>query len=73
MGILYSITGASYYSLSEITCSYDAGKQKIHELAVSLGIEDVGATNLADAFYKVCFYKLITSSVNFLGQRSFIV
>ncbi|KAI8553603.1 hypothetical protein RHMOL_Rhmol05G0028700 [Rhododendron molle] len=38
----------------------DKGKQKIHELAVSLGIEDVGATNLADAFYKIAVERSFT-------------
>ncbi|XP_058214237.1 transcription factor IIIB 60 kDa subunit isoform X4 [Rhododendron vialii] len=38
----------------------DKGKQKIHELAVSLGIEDGGAINLADAFYKIAVERSFT-------------
>ncbi|KAH7852523.1 hypothetical protein Vadar_025926 [Vaccinium darrowii] len=38
----------------------DKGKQKIHELTVSLSIEDGSTTNLADAFYKIAVERNFT-------------
>ncbi|KAF7143749.1 hypothetical protein RHSIM_Rhsim05G0035300 [Rhododendron simsii] len=38
----------------------DKGKQKIHELAVSLGTEDGAAINQADAFYKIAVERSFT-------------